>query len=91
MRVALAFPAVVVLVAACQAPAPTPRMSFAEAETLCTKRATAYAQTPRPGSAQVGLMAELPDIFMVRDFYRSCVFANAGVRPDTMPDIPIYG
>ena len=88
---ALTLSSLALVLAACQAPAPTPRMSLAEAEALCTKRATAYAQTPRPGSPSVGLLAELPDSFMVRDFYRSCVFANAGVRPDTMPDIPIFG
>ncbi|MEM7441305.1 MAG: hypothetical protein AAF393_17060 [Pseudomonadota bacterium] len=91
---AVAFAALVLAVGGCQPP--TPRMSLAEAKALCTQRATAYARTPRPvpgetGNIEVGLLAELPDSFMVRDFYRSCVYANAGVRPDTMPDIPIFG
>lgn len=73
-----------------------PRMSFDAAERLCEQRASQYARTPRAvpgegGTIQIGLRAELPDSFMVRDFYRSCVYANSGVRPRTMPDIPIFG
>lgn len=80
--------------AACQT-APQPRMSLAEAEALCTERATRYAETPLPvrgenGYINLGLQAETPDSFMVRDFYRSCVRANAGVWPRSVPDIPVY-
>lgn len=71
-------------------------MSLAEAEARCTRSATLYARTPRAvpgegGRIQTGLLAELPDSFMVRDHYRSCVRANAGVAPGPMPDIPIFG
>ena len=73
------------------------RMSLSEAEAICTKRATAYAETPilRPdasGTLQVGLQAETPDSFMVGDYYRSCMYANAGVRlrMSEVPNIPVY-
>ena len=80
---------------ACQAPAPQATMSLAQAEAHCTVRATRFAQTPIPtrtetGGISVGLQADTPDSFMVRDFYRRCVYANSGQRPTTMPDIPVY-
>lgn len=95
IRVA-ALPTIAVLLAGCQTSPPVARMSLPEAEVLCTRQATVFARRPLPvrgenGVIQVGLLAELPDSFMVRDYYRGCVYANAGVRPDVMPDIPVYG
>lgn len=81
--------------AACQPSAPRATMPVAEAEALCTVRATRFAERPIPtrtetGGISVGLQAETPDSLMVRDFYRRCVYANSGVRPSVIPDIPVY-
>lgn len=85
------------VVMGCQHPSQTPaRMSPAEAEVQCTKRANQYANTPllipdENGTIQVGLQAELPDSFMVTDFYKRCFFANAKQRPASIPKIPVFG
>ena len=83
------------LLAACQSAGSGQKISLAEAEEICTQRATQYASIPRPvrgegGHINVGLLAETPDSFMVRDFYKSCVYAKSGQRPTEFPDIPVY-
>ncbi|MEM6618224.1 MAG: hypothetical protein AAF631_02860 [Pseudomonadota bacterium] len=80
----LALPAALM---ACTPEPPVARMSLADAQLLCTERATRYAELPIRG---IGLQAETPDSFMVERFYKSCVFANAGVRPKEVPKIPVY-
>ena len=97
MRIALALiPLSVVLMACEPQPTGTPRMSVAEAEVHCTQRAKQYANKPlliadENGVVQVGLQAELPDSFMVTDFYKRCFFANAKRRPTSIPKLPAFG
>ncbi|MBV1865504.1 MAG: hypothetical protein KUG74_13880 [Rhodobacteraceae bacterium] len=71
------------LLAACVEPSP-PEMSLGAAETFCAPRAQSYARRPLPvlvgGTIQVGLLAEMPDDFMVQDFYRRCVYSKSGQR-----------
>ena len=81
-------------IAACQEPAA--KLSLADAEALCTQRAKQYSQRPllipdENGVIQTGLQAELPDSFMIRDFYKSCYFANTGQRAQSVPKIPAFG
>ncbi len=84
-------------VTGCQQPSDTPaRMSAEQAEVHCTKLANQYANTPllipdESGTIQVGLLAELPDSFMVTDFYKQCFFANAKQRPTSIPKIQAFG
>lgn len=57
-------------------------MPLAQANAFCTSQAQNYARQPIPirvdGTIQIGLLAEMPDDFMVQDFYRRCVFAKSG-------------
>ncbi len=46
-----------------------------QAEGLCSKRAHNFAETIR------GKGADHPDDYLIREHYRSCVFANSGFRP----------
>ena len=72
-------------VGACATTATPAKMSLTKAESFCAPKAQNYARRPIPvrvgGVVQLGLQSEMPDDFMVQDFYRRCVFANAGQRP----------
>ena len=96
MRVAALIPVSLALMACEPTGAPTPRMSVEQAEVHCTARAKQFANTTRlipdeNGTIQVGLQAELPDSFMITDFYKRCFYANAGQRPTSIPKIPAFG
>lgn len=97
MKIAFAFlPIASVLMACDPQPSGVARMSVTEAEIHCTTRAKQFANQPllipdENGTIQIGLQAELPDSFMVSDFYKRCFYANAGQRPASIPKLPAFG